>query len=286
MKKILFTLCMFALANSFQTYASYTETENPIETNSEQSPEFDIYLKSGSQLLAPGNSGGGLFLDHNILKINLASLALMNISIQYEYLIGDKISVALGLRYMPSGNIPYKNILTDLLIDQADYPELLQVVDNTKLNSFAITPEFRYYFKSAGKGSYIAPFLRYDHFSLSTNLNTDINGNNYDINFDGGLTRYGLGILYGTQFELPGNFYFDWWIAGPYINMSQFNLNASGFTINDADFDQYESMMNNLNLSDYGLKTNIEVTKNSASLKSNNISFGARTFGLCLGYRF
>ncbi|HPI55163.1 MAG TPA: hypothetical protein PLU10_10750, partial [Chitinophagaceae bacterium] len=42
----------------------------------------------------------------NIVKLNLTSLAFKNISLQYERVLGKKISVACGVRYMPKGALP------------------------------------------------------------------------------------------------------------------------------------------------------------------------------------
>lgn len=277
MKKLLLFTGFYLLIFNLNTWA------HKDASSTSNTPQLDMYQQNQFSFLQP--EGAGLFLGRNIVKVNLASLALLNYSFQYEFLISKRISVALGLRFMPSKGVPYKNQIMNLISDSS-MGEVKSFINQAQFGSFALTPEFRYYFREAGNGAYIAPFVRYDHFSVKSQVPLDINGNTYDIAFNGRLTRYGFGIMFGTQFKLPANFYIDWWIAGPYISMSDYYLNASGFTISDADYNDYVSKLNEFDLSQAGMKTEIIATKTSATLKAKGIMPGARAFGLCLGYKF
>lgn len=81
---------------------------------------------------------------NNIVKINLGSIAVKNIALQYERAVGKKISVAMGVRFQPYGTIPFKSVIED----QVDEPDVK--VGDMKLGNIAISPEFRYYFGKKG----------------------------------------------------------------------------------------------------------------------------------------
>src|SRR5437773_2308791 len=73
----------------------------------------------------------------NIIKINLGSLTVNNIALQYERAIGKKTSLALGVRFQPYGTIPFKSKIEDEVND----PDVQ--VGNIKIGNVAFTPEFR-----------------------------------------------------------------------------------------------------------------------------------------------
>ena len=51
----------------------------------------------------------------NIVKVNLMALGLKNYSFQYERVLTKHISVALGVRTMPTGSLPLKSTIIDLV---------------------------------------------------------------------------------------------------------------------------------------------------------------------------
>src|SRR5438045_2503624 len=53
----------------------------------------------------------------NSLKINLPSLIIRNICVQYERKISPKSSVALAVRYMPDGKLPFASTVDKILND-------------------------------------------------------------------------------------------------------------------------------------------------------------------------
>jgi hypothetical protein len=79
----------------------------------------------------------------NVVKINIGSLLVKNFSFQYERAVSKKTSAALGIRFQPYGDIPFQSWFED----QIDEPDI-QIGDG-KTGNFAITPEFRYYFKES-----------------------------------------------------------------------------------------------------------------------------------------
>src|SRR5690606_6922109 len=53
----------------------------------------------------------------NLVKVNLTALPLNNFSFQYERAIGKKTTVAMGLRFMPKGDLPLKSAIESLIDD-------------------------------------------------------------------------------------------------------------------------------------------------------------------------
>src|SRR3954465_13279130 len=82
----------------------------------------------------------------NIVKLNVAGLLLTNVSLQYERSLNEKSSVALGLSFLPERSLPGTISKKDDSGHAQDF----------KLGGFALTPEYRYYFKGNGpKGLYL-----------------------------------------------------------------------------------------------------------------------------------
>ncbi len=76
--------------------------------------------------------------------------------------------------------------------------------DNLKLRGYGITPEFRYYAspnKGAMDGFYVAPFLRYQDYTLTEDGN------------EGKFTSFGGGLLIGNQWMLKGGLNIDLFIG-------------------------------------------------------------------------
>src|SRR5690606_6992454 len=90
----------------------------------------------------------------NLVKINVTSIPLSNFSFQYERVLTNKISGAVGLRIMPKSNLPFRSSIEDLIDDE----EAWRYLSDLKISNFAITPEVRFYLgKEAFRGFYIAP---------------------------------------------------------------------------------------------------------------------------------
>jgi hypothetical protein len=76
----------------------------------------------------------------NIIKINALALGLSNVSLQYERSLNGNSSVALGVSYLPERSLP----------EFATPDDNTHNAENFKLGGFAVTPEYRYYFKGNG----------------------------------------------------------------------------------------------------------------------------------------
>lgn len=127
--------------------------------------------------------------EKNLVKLNLPSLALKTLHVQYERAIFGKTSVGLGVRMMPKGSLPFSSSF-DSIDDQ---------LGSLEMGNFAITPEIKFYMgKGVFKGFYIAPFLKYANYNASINYEFDSNNRTEMIPLSGKLNTYTAGVLFGA----------------------------------------------------------------------------------------
>ncbi len=121
--------------------------------------------------------------EKNVLKINTLALIIGTGSIFYERKISDLTSLQMGVAYLG-----YK-------------------FSDTKFTGLILTPEFRIYpKKNAIDGMYIAPYLRYQNYSVSNTSTTD----------KGTLSVMGGGLLFGRQWITNSGFTMDLFFGGHY----------------------------------------------------------------------
>ena len=122
-----------------------------------------ILLATSGCFLAKAQTENNVSTDFkkNIVKLNLFSLPLKNLSLQYERGLNENMSVALGVRFQPKGSIPFQSTIRNSMDTDNDTADAgLDFVNNAQISNWAITPEFRYYFgKKPLNGFYIAPFI-------------------------------------------------------------------------------------------------------------------------------
>jgi hypothetical protein len=99
----------------------------------------------------------------NEVKLNLPSLALKTVSIQYERNLRPHLTIALGLRASPSSTLPFRSQLGVSGNSSGGDDVVTEALKSVRLRNFAITPEVRYYFRRDGsaRGLYGALFGRY-----------------------------------------------------------------------------------------------------------------------------
>jgi hypothetical protein len=231
----------------------------------------------------------------NYLKLNLYSLAVQNISLQYERVINKPFSFALGFRFMPGGDLPFRNSITNLY-DPATDSIAINTISNLKLNQYAITPELRWYVgkKGYGRGFYFAPFYRYTHFSTSEigfDYTSDQNTNE-QVRLKGSLTTQTLGLMLGAQWALAEHVSLDWWIIGPQFGTATGVFEGTTtlpLTLTEqadvrtnlvdafGDFSSTNGM--------FSVSNTINVTDRGAKVTLKGPWSGIRA-GLCLGIRF
>lgn len=220
----------------------------------------------------------------NIVKLNVTSLLLKNVSLQYERILTKHMSVAMGLRLMPKSRLPFSNAIENSIGDED--PETLKFVQDTRVGGFAITPEFRYYVGAGyGKGFYLAPYLRYQRFNIESIYAFEDDQNTIqNIDFKGDYNNFGIGLMVGSQFMLGKYITLDWWILGPQYGSNKLNLRASGFNLSDDDVNTLRNDITDVEF--LGIKPETDISNTNATIKASKGFAAIRGFGLCLGFRF
>ncbi|MBS1739743.1 MAG: DUF3575 domain-containing protein [Bacteroidetes bacterium] len=229
-----------------------------------------------------------IFTKNNI-KLNLFGLALRNFSLQYERGLNPKISASLGVRFMPKGSVPFQGSLRNSVKnDPADSNNAgLDFVNNAQISSWAITPEFRYYFgKQPLNGFYVAPFLRIGGYGIDWDYKFERNnGTVKPVHLMGRSTAFSGGILLGAQWHIGKHVLLDWWILGPQYGSYNVKLDASGDFSDLSQQDQAELKKTIESIGFNGNKTDASVTNTSVTANSKISLPGLRT-GFCVGYTF
>jgi hypothetical protein len=122
-------------------------------------------------------------VEKNVLKINTLSLFLGTGSVFYERKLSDMTSAQLGVAYMN------------------------MKLSDTKFTGLILTPEFRIYAKkNAIDGFYLAPYLRYQKFTVENSPDK------------GTLTSMGGGVAFGRQWITKSGFTMDLFFGGHYAS--------------------------------------------------------------------
>ena len=119
--------------------------------------------------------------EKNVLKVNTLGLIVGTGSIFYEHKLSDMTSGQLGFAYLG-----------------------FKIAD-TKLSGLILTPEVRIYpRKNALDGFYVAPYLRYQNYTLKEGAN------------EGSISVIGGGLLLGRQWIKKSGFTMDLFFGGGY----------------------------------------------------------------------
>ena len=224
----------------------------------------------------------------NIVKVNLMALGLKNYSFQYERVLTKHISVALGVRTMPTGGLPLKNTIIELV--GADDPQVTQTLTDLKVGNFAITPEVRFYLsrKGYGRGFYIAPYYRFAKFT-SEELPIEFEGDGATqktIKLKGDVTTNSGGLMFGAQWQIGKMVSLDWWISGGHYGVSKGTLSGiPSPSLSAAEQDELRTIINDFDNDFPLIKTTAEVSANSVKAIVNGPWAGVRA-GLTIGIRF
>ena len=225
----------------------------------------------------------------NIVKLNLFALPLRNFSFQYERGLNENMSVAMGVSFLPKGSLPFKNTIRNSMdIEAGDTADAgLDFVNNARISSWSITPEFRYYFgKKPLNGFYIAPFLRIGGYSIDWSYKYERdNGGEKPVNLEGRSTAFSGGILFGAQWHVGQHFVIDWWILGPQYGSYKVSLEAKGdfSDLTPKEKQDLEETIEGIGYS--GNKFQATVSNTSVEAENNFGIPGLRT-GLCVGFTF
>lgn len=216
----------------------------------------------------------------NVLKLNIAALALKNVSGQYERVVGNKVSIAATVRYMPTGSLPLKK----LLVRMADNAEAERQMNNLKIGNWAVIPELRFYLSKQGapNGFYVAPFVSIARYNATLMFEYDDAATIKTIPMTGDVSTVTGGVMIGAQWKLTRGLYLDWWMAGPNYGTSD------GELIGSRKLDARDQQLVREGLSELDppiTKFTYIVDENGATVRFKGPWAGIRS-GLCIGINF
>lgn len=142
----------------------------------------------------------------NVIKINIFSPIVSTFNIQYERKLSATGSFQLGFFYTGFS------------------------AGDTKFSGIGITPEYRFYLSEteAPKGVYIAPFLRYQDFTLTQEATTS----------KGTLTNFGGGVIIGKQWLFKEKIALDIFI-GPSYSTGSTKVTSGSSSFSTGAFDGF-----------------------------------------------
>jgi hypothetical protein len=236
---------------------------------------------SGAQINHSTNDEAHRF---NLVKVNITSLPLKNLSMQYERILSGRVSVAIGVRYMPSTSIPFKNTVANIVDGDEDVTAL---ITKMRLSNFAATPEVRFYLgKGYGQGFYIAPYYRYVRFStdvVPVNY-TATTGVNRSVELSGDFSANTGGIMLGAQWLKGKHLTFDWWIIGAHYGSGSGNFTGvPGAPLTPGEQNAIRQTLEEIDIP--LVEKTISVTANQVAAKFDG-PFGGLRAGILLGFRF
>ena len=146
----------------------------------------------------------------NELAIEVSDFLDGALQIRYERLIGEHISVSLGVGYKGENGLINRSGLNKDKIKTSDIA----------YSGLKIIPEIRYYLNNNGHtgmdGFYFGAYLKYSNFQ------SDIDGTyindaleSFDIEFDADIKVTSIGLMVGYKLPVSKRFSIDFLIAGP-----------------------------------------------------------------------
>lgn len=219
----------------------------------------------------------------NIFKFNVTSLVVNNYSFQYERVMSKRISLALGYRFMPESDIPFKS-----QIDIGDDEVANYILENSQISNMAITPEIRFYLgkKGYGRGFYVAPYYRYTKFSTDEfvfEYEGDLGSK--DFKMSGEISSSSGGVMLGAQWLLSKHITLDWWIVGAHYGTSKGDLSGTPDTpMTPEEQDAVRQILED-EVDLPFVDKDVEVTATRARMNLDGPWAGIRA-GIAIGYRF
>jgi hypothetical protein len=223
----------------------------------------------------------------DIVKINMTSLPLKNVSLQYEYIVKKNLSLALGVRVMPTSAIPAEGTFLNVVAKNKHDADTKDLVSMSRMDNIALTPEVRFYLgRGYGRGLYIAPYYRFNRFTSNTLIVNyhEANGPRRSVTMNGEMTAHSVGGMVGAQWFLGKNLVIDWWIAGAHFGVASGKFIGIPETeLSTGEQADVRYTLNNVDIPFVSKTTT--VTADEVVTKFNG-SFGGLRTGFLLGIRF
>lgn len=218
----------------------------------------------------------------NIFRWNVGSLALKNYHFTYERSLTKRLSLSLSYRTMPKGDVPFKSQL-EKAIESDDIN-----FSNFQIGNTAWTLEGRFYLgMGTMKGFYIAPYLRFAKFDLSTPVKYTItsgpaSGQSKEANFVGTVTSTSPGLMVGWQIQLATKFVLDLQLIGGHYGSSKGDLNFAT-TLNTDEQNALNESLRDIKADPF--KFTYTVNGSGATIKTDGPWAGVRA-NIGIGFRF
>jgi hypothetical protein len=212
----------------------------------------------------------------NVINMGLGGIALGNISLNYERTFSDSRAASLTAGLLVPRKLP--SFIYDNISEEGTWD-----TDN-KLSGFYVMPEYRFYpsYKIAPEGFYVAPFLRFNHYSL------DIGGDFDDITADIKCKYSGIGggVQFGMHWVIKERISIDFYLAGIgfYYNNISMRFESDDPDVNYTDLgDDVEVDINGIPF--VGEKTEIKIGDDFVDAKASFLFPGFRS-GISIGIVF
>lgn len=222
----------------------------------------------------------------NVIRWNIGSLALKNYHFTYERVIAKRVTLSLSYRTMPKGDVPFKSQL-EKAIESDDIN-----FSNFQMGNTAWTVEGRIYLGKGGmRGFYIAPYLRFANFDLSTPVKytyTSTSGPttgqtfNKEANFLGKVKSTSPGLMIGWQIQLASKFVLDLQLLGGHYGTSKGDLNFAT-TLNSDEQNALNQSLKDIKADPF--KFTYTVNGSGAQIKTDGPWAGVRA-NIGIGFRF
>jgi hypothetical protein len=215
----------------------------------------------------------------NIIRWNVGSIALKNYHFTYERSLTKRLSLSLSYRTMPKGDVPFKSQL-EKAIESDDIN-----FSNFQIGNTAWTLEGRFYLGLGKmKGFYLAPYLRFATFDLSTPVKYTNSGVTKEANFIGKVKSTSPGLMIGWQIQIATKFVLDLQIIGGHYGHSNGDLNFISTTpLTTQEQDALRQSLNDIKADPF--KFTSTVTAAGAQIKTDGPWAGIRS-NIGIGFRF
>lgn len=214
----------------------------------------------------------------NLIKLNLLPLSVGNIALEYERSLGEGLSLNGTLSLRPKDQLPFRSWWESAIDD--DY----NILGDAKLGAFSITPEIRFYIghNDSFKGFYLAPFVKYSNYTLTTTLTVDEPEYQKKVPISGSLNAFTAGVAIGSQWRLAEDLYLDWRIIGPHYGFNNGTFEGK-VELNADEQREIKKQLHDFDVDILRLKK--EVDADGVTMTTQGPFAGIRT-SLSVGYRF
>ncbi len=221
----------------------------------------------------------------NRIKLNVTSLAMKNVSLQYERVIKNNISAALTVRAMPYTAVPFRNFVNNQISDE--HSELKNGISALAAGSFSVTPEVRFYLNSfsGSSGWYLAPSYRYTYARMreQSMLFTNNIGGEVTAKITGTFSANSGGLVFGKQMAIGRKLSLDLWF-GPVVGKGKVNLKG----VTDASLTSEEMRDIRTELSSWSyplMNRESAISVRDIGVKYTGLSLGVNA-GISVGFCF